>query len=107
MEYRSRQTELYNIEQLKQNAYDKASKIAALNEFLITEYDKKFRDYFQEVYDAEIHDISSNPFDDSPAGFRLIFKHGRSNPSMWTRISSVQEFVEALVSFFTITEQEL
>ena len=107
VEYQSRQTELYNIEQLRQMAYDKASKIAALNEFLITEYDKKFRDYFQEVYDAEIHDISSNPFDDSPAGFRLIFKHGRSNPSMWTHISSVQEFVEALVSFFTITEQEL
>ncbi len=106
VEYRSRQADLYNIEQQRQIAYDKAKKIASLNEFLISEYDKKFRDYFQEVYDAEIHDISSNPFDDSPAGFRLIFQHGRTNPSMWTHISSVQEFVEALVSFFTITEQE-
>lgn len=107
VEYRSRQAELYNIEQLRQMAYDKATKIGKLYDFLITQYDQKFRDYFQEVYDPDIHDIASGPFDDSPAGFRLLYKHGRSNPSQWTRIFSLSEFTEALVSFFTITEHEL
>ncbi|MDB6082008.1 MAG: hypothetical protein JWO53_1280 [Chlamydiia bacterium] len=107
IEYRSRQAELYHIEQVRQMAHDKASKIARLYEFLINEYDKKFPAYFQEVYDPEIHDIASGPFDDSPAGFRLLYKYGRSNPSQWERIFSLSEFVESLVSFFTITEQEI
>ncbi|HXF28298.1 MAG TPA: hypothetical protein VN457_00480, partial [Chlamydiales bacterium] len=107
VEYQSRKTELYHIEELRRIAYEKASKVGKLHNFLINEYDKKFRDYFQEVYDPEIHDFASGPFDDSPAGFRLLYKHGRSNPSLWTRIFTLSEFVESLVSFFTATEQEM
>jgi hypothetical protein len=107
VEIRTKQTELYHIEQQRQIAYEKAQKIGNLNEFLIQRFDEKFRDYFQEVYDAEIHEISAHPFDDSPAGFRLLYKHGRSNPSLWSLITSVTEFSEALVSFFTLVEQEI
>jgi hypothetical protein len=107
MEYQSRQTELYHINQMREAAHEKATKISRLHQFLIDEYGNLFCHYFQEVYDADLHDIAAGPFDDSPAGFRLIFKHGRSNPSLWTRIMSLPEFVEALVSFFTITESEL
>ena len=89
VEYQSRQADLYHIEQQRQIAYDKAKKVAKLYEFLIDEYDKKFIDYFQEVYDPDLHDITAGPFDDSPAGFRLLYKHGRSNPSQWTRIYSL------------------
>lgn len=107
MEYQSRQTELYHIDKLRQNAHDKATKIAGLHEFLMNQYDRLFFDFFQEVYDADLHDVASGPFDDCPAGFRLLYKHGRANPSLWTRINSLPEFIEALVSFFTITETEL
>jgi hypothetical protein len=107
MEYQSRQTELYHIDKLRQMAHEKAVKIAGLYEFLMGEYDRLFFDFFQEVYDADIHDVAAGPFDDCPAGFRLLYKHGRSNPSLWTRINSLPEFIEALVSFFTITESEL
>lgn len=107
MEYQTQRAEMVNIEAMHRDAHDKASKIAHLHEFLINTYDKKFFDYFQEVYDPEIHDIAQGPFDDSPAGFRLLYKYGRTNPSTWTRIFSAAEFVEALVSFFTITEQEI
>jgi len=107
VEYQSRRTEVYHIEQLRNMAHARASKVAGLYEFLIKTYDAKFFDYFQEVYDPEIHDVAGGPFDDSPAGFRLLYKHGRTNPSQWTRIFSMPEFVEALVSFFTITEQEV
>jgi hypothetical protein len=107
MEYQSRQTELHHIDQVRQIAHERATKVASLHKFLIDEYDQLFSQYFQEVYDADLHDIASGPFDDSPAGFRLIFKHGRSNPSLWTRINSLSEFVDSLVSFFTITENEM
>ncbi|MBS0656245.1 MAG: hypothetical protein JSR46_10740, partial [Verrucomicrobia bacterium] len=107
MEHQSRQTELYHIEQVRSIAYEKATKTAGLYEFLMSQYDKLFYDYFQEVYDADLHDVASGPFDDSPAGFRLIYKYGRSNPSQWVRIYSLPDFIEALVSFFTLTEADL
>lgn len=107
MEYQSRQTELYHIDKMRQMAQEKAAKIAGLHEFLINQYDRLFFDFFQEVYDADLHDVAAGPFDDCPAGFRLLFKHGRANPSLWTRIHSLPEFIEALVTFFTITEAEL
>lgn len=107
MEYQSRQTELYHIDKMRQMAHERAVKIAGLHEFLINQYDRLFFDFFQEVYDADLHDVAAGPFDDCPAGFRLLFKHGRANPSLWTRVNSLAEFIEALVAFFTITEAEL
>lgn len=107
MEYQGRQTELYHIDQVRQQAHEKASKIAALYEFLLQQYDRLFFDFFQEVYDADLHDVAGGPFDDCPAGFRLLYKHGRSNPSLWTRIQSLPDFIESLVSFLTITEADL
>ena len=107
VEYQSRRTEVYHVEQLRNMAHDKAVKFSHLYDILWKTIDEKFFDYFQEVYDPEIHDISSGPFDDSPAGFRLVYKHGRTNPSLWTRIYTLSEFVESLVSFFTLVEQEM
>ncbi|MBS0634508.1 MAG: hypothetical protein JSR37_03495 [Verrucomicrobia bacterium] len=107
MEYQSRQTELYHLDKLRQMAHEKALKLSELYQFLINQYDRLFFDFFQEVYDADLHDVAAGPFDDCPAGFRLLYKHGRANPSLWTRIHSLPEFIEALVSFFTITEAEL
>lgn len=107
MEHQSRQVEQYHIRELCDMASEKANKIAQLHQFLINRYEALLQEYFQEVYDADLHDVQAGPFDDSPAGFRLLYKHGRSNPSLWTRISSLEEYVDALVSFFSITEQEL
>lgn len=107
MEYQSRQTELYHIDKMRQMAHERAVKVAGLQEFLINQYDRLFFDFFQEVYDADLHEVAAGPFDDCPAGFRLLFKHGRANPSLWTRITTLPEFIESLVSFFTITESEL
>jgi hypothetical protein len=107
MEYQSRQVEQYHLKELCDMAAEKANKVAHLHQFLIDEYDRLMKEYFQEIYDADLHDIQAGPFDDAPAGFRLIYKHGRSNPSLWTKITSLDEYVQALVSFFTITEQEL
>ncbi len=107
MEYQSRKTEQYHIQQLCDQIAEKAKRISNIHQFLIDQYDRLLKTYFQEVYDADLHDVDVGPFDDSPAGFRLIYKYGRSNPSLWTPITSLDEFINALASFFTLTEQEL
>lgn len=106
-EYQARQAEQYHIRELCNIAIEKTNKLSRLHQFLIDSYDVLMKDYFQEIYDADIHEVEAGPFDDSPAGFRLIYKHGRTNPSLWTKVTSLDEYIDSLVSFFTITEQEL
>jgi len=107
IEHQSKQAEQYHIQQLYEMAVEKTNKITHLHQFLIDQYDSMLKEYFQEIYDADLHDVQTGRFDDSPAGFRLLYKHGRTNPSLWSKIFSLEEYIEALVSFFTITEQEL
>lgn len=103
-EYQSRRHEFRTLEEMRNDSQTKAKRFAVLFDFLIDRYLGLFRDYFQEVYDADMHDVIAGPFDDSPAGFRLLYKHGRTNTSQWTRIQNPDEFIEALSSFFVTTE---
>ena len=75
--------------------------------FLIKNYSEKFPEYFQEIYDPEVVDRKVAPYDDSPAGFRLVYKHGRSDPSTWTFVSSEKEFIAILSQFFLAVEGDL
>lgn len=107
MEYQTKRNEFYTLEEIRDEINQKAHRLANLHNVITEQYDAIFPNYFQEVYDADMHDVSSGPYDDSPAGFRLLYKYGRSNTSQWTYIRTPNEFVEALVSFFTSTENEL
>jgi hypothetical protein len=104
IEYQTRRNEFYTIETLRNRAQRKAQVYANLFAFLINKFIELFPNYFQEVYDADLHDVDVGPYDDSPAGFRLLFKHGRPNTAVWTRIYNPTQYVEALSSFFTMTE---
>ncbi len=104
IEYQTHRNEFYTIETLRNKAHRKAQVYANLFNFLINRYVELFPNYFQEVYDADLHDVDTGPYDDSPAGFRLLFKHGRSNTALWTRIYNPTQYVESLSSFFTMTE---
>lgn len=106
-EYQVKANEFYLLEELRDAANSKAQVYANLFNIVIDHYDKLFPEHFQEVYDPDIREAPSGPYDDSPAGYRLLFKHGRSNTSQWTPIKSPQEFIDALSRFFTITEREL
>lgn len=88
-------------------AHDAAGVINSLYPFLIKFYSEKFIDYFQEVYDAQMHDMTTTIYDDSPAGFRLLYKHGRVNTALWTLIYTPDEYIDSLCSFFIATEGEL
>lgn len=78
-----------------------------LYNWLVQQYDKKFPEYFQEIYDAEMQNVNVDFYDDSPAGFRLIYKHGRNDPSAWTLIHNAEEYINALLDFFRVTEHSI
>lgn len=106
-EYQSRRGEFNTLEELRDRVHLRARKISeaydVINDLMLS----LFPDYFQEVYDADMHDVKTGPYDDSPAGFRLLYKHGRSNTSQWTMIYHASEFIEALTSFFVAIEHQL
>lgn len=106
-EYRARVNEMRTYEEMRDTARQKAQLFSQLFDFLVDQYMGRFKDYFQELYDADMHDVKAGPYDDSPAGFRLLYKAGRSITSAWTMIRSPAEFVEAISGFFIATENEL
>ena len=106
-EYQIRRHELNRAISERDEVYDKGRKLQGIYPQLITFYGEKIRDYFQEVYDAEMHDVAASPYDDSPAGFRLMYKYGRVQTSLWTMIHSPAEYIQHLTSFFVSTEIDL
>ena len=107
VEYQSRANEFYTLEQMRNQAQAKAELFADLFNHLIDQYDKLFPKYFQEVYDPDLQEARTGIFDDSPAGFRLVYKHGRAHSAQWTRVKTPQEFIDVLANFFMTTETEL
>lgn len=106
-EYRTRRYEFEIIEERHNRCQQLAKRYSNLMNVLVDFYSDLFPRYFQEVYDADMHEISVGPYDDSPAGFRLLYKHGRANTAQWTPIQNPNEFIEALASFFVSTEMEI
>lgn len=106
-EYMTQRNEAHTHAQLRDQAHRKAQQLAHLPNQLVDGYLTLFPSYFQEVYDANIRETVSSIYDDSPAGFRLIYKHGRSDTSQWTMIHGPDEFCQHLASFFIAVEGEL
>ncbi len=86
----------------------KSQRVANLLPQLMEQYIKLFPRYFQEVYDPDMKDIQRQAiYDDSPAGFRLLFKFGRPHPDQWKLIYSKEQFISSLCDFFILTEHEI
>ncbi|MCI5051648.1 MAG: hypothetical protein MRY21_00755 [Simkaniaceae bacterium] len=83
---------------------ERSKKYADFFRFIIHQYYDNFSLYFQELYDPDMHDMDENLFEDSPAGFRLIYKHGRAEPTAWTSIYDAEGYIRSLEDFFYITE---
>lgn len=107
MEYQTRVNELHFIREQYEEWKEKGNALQGLYDTLYRLYVHLFSDYFQEVYDADMQDVSTGLFDDSPAGFRLLYKHGRTQSSQWTFVQNAQEYIDALFSFFTATESQI
>ncbi len=104
------QSRLYHMQiclEMRDKFYIKATNYTSFFSFLIEQYENKFPEYFQEIYDAEMFEFGNLQYDDSPAGFRLVNKHGRSDASLWTFIYDEREWIGALVQFFLAAEHPI
>ena len=91
----------------RDSLYSRGSNYSKLFSFLVKQYDAKFPEYFQEIYDAEMQDFQGVLYDDSPAGFRLVYKHGRPDPSLWTLIYDADQYIDSLLDFFSTVEPQI
>jgi len=106
-EYQSKINEFHTLQEVRDRAHMTAKRFSNFHNQIVTFYIGQFPVHFQEVYDADMLDVTARPFDDSPAGFRLLYKHGRTATAQWTRIDSPAVFIESLASFFTAAEREM
>ena len=93
--------------EIRNRAVRKGDILAELFSRLIQQYDLKLQEYFQEIYDPSIFVSEEAVFDDTPAGFRLVYKHGRADPSLWTQIKTGEEYTNLLRDFFLSIEPEM
>ncbi len=93
--------------EMRDKAAEKADALAGFFSSLIRQYDQKFQDYFQELFDPSLFGEAAHLYEDSPAGFRLVYKHGRTDSSQWTSIHNGEQYIEALRDFFSVVEMDL
>lgn len=107
-EYQARYYHMRSCLELYEKAQSLGEILSQFPSFLIKQYNQKFPEYFQEIYDVEMGEFSQDTtYDDSPAGFRLVYKHGRQDASLWTPIHTSEEFIRSIVDFFKLTEARI
>lgn len=106
-EHQSRYYHMQSCLDRRNEIHSNASHYTNFFNFLIDRYSQKFPEYFQEIYDAEMQDFTGNQYDDSPAGFRLIYKYGRSDASVWQLVRSADQWIEVLIDFFKAVELDM
>ncbi|QVL57743.1 MAG: hypothetical protein KFB93_01320 [Simkaniaceae bacterium] len=92
---------------MRDKAHENAQGLSKFFPFLIEQYSEKFQEHFLEIFDAEAHYTHEALYEDSPAGFRLVYKHGRSDPAAWTFIKDEKEFFDSLRHFFIAVEPQV
>lgn len=103
-EHQARLYHLRSVEDARNVLGEKSRKVSEFFAFMIEKIVKYFPNYFQEVYDAEMQEVDVSAYDDAPAGFRLLYKHGRTHVGAWTFISDTEGYINALKNFFNAIE---
>ncbi len=93
--------------EMRDKAVAKAQAIAEFFSSLLKQYDEKLQEYFQELFDPSLFGEEAHLYDDSLAGFRLVYKHGRADASQWTAIHSSDEYIDSLRDFFSSVERDI
>ncbi|MBM3201445.1 MAG: hypothetical protein FJZ56_03435 [Chlamydiae bacterium] len=76
-------------------------------QFLVDQFLHLFPQYFLELYDPEMFEMQGEIYEDMPAGFRLVYKHGRYDPSVWSLIYTKEEYISSLCDFIHMVEPQL
>ncbi|MBS0628673.1 MAG: hypothetical protein JSS30_00435 [Verrucomicrobia bacterium] len=106
-EHQARVYHMYACLEMRDKWNQKAQNTSNFFSFLIEQIVAKFQEFFQEVYDAEMGEIKGTIYDDSPAGFRLVYKNRRAHVGSWTFIHTKEEYIQALKDFFLAIENPL
>lgn len=103
-EHQARLYQMHACFEKRDQHYANAENLAQFFSFLLKQYDVLFPLHFQEIYDADMSDVTDLSTDDSPAGFRLVYKHGRSQTGSWNFIKTAKDYLQALEGFFLRSE---
>ncbi|MBS0615214.1 MAG: hypothetical protein JSR58_01515 [Verrucomicrobia bacterium] len=106
-EYQARYYHLQACRELVEDFQERAKRFANFFSYLTQQYDRKFPEYFQEIYDPEMAGLQPDAYEDSPAGFRLVYKHGRADASIWSVVRTPEDYIRSLVDFFTLSEASI
>lgn len=106
-EFLSLEISMGSMREKKNALIEKTNRISRALEFFIDRYIESFPKYFQEIFDPKIQKEHLTLYEDSMAGFRLIYKHGREDASLWTAIEKKESYLESLQDFFSSVEKEL
>lgn len=98
---------LQACQDLYKEAQEKEKMIADIFPLLIEQYTAFLKGYFQEIYDPDFTQESAAIYEDRVAGFRLIYKHGRTETTLWTAVYNQEQFVSVLDEFFRAIETPL
>ncbi len=98
---------IQSIIEMRNQLIAQSDALAGLFASLIEQYDEKLQHSFQELFDPALIGEEAHLYDDSSAGFRLVYKHGRADASQWTGIYSGEQYVDCLREFFANTENDL
>lgn len=98
---------LNTLVEMRNQLIAKGESLVGFFSFLIEQYDQKLQESFQELFDPGLIGEEAHLYDDSFAGFRLVYKHGRLDASQWTPIYSGEQYVDSLRDFFSNVENEI
>jgi hypothetical protein len=80
----------------RQEIVEHTNMSSGLPALILSELQLNFPYYFQELYDPEMHEFAGKVYEDSPAGFRLVYKHGTNDPLAWTHIYTKEQYLSCL-----------
>ena len=98
---------LNSILELRSEWVAKAESLTDFFSSLIEQYDLFLQEYFQELFDPSLLGEKAHLYEDSAAGFRLVYKHGRMDASTWTAIHTGEEYINCLREFFSNVENSI
>ena len=103
-EAQSQLSQIRTQQELFETLKEDTQKLSQFYNFMVEQYDQLFKLYFQEIYDPDMRDVKESLYEDSPAGFRLVYKYGRAEPSVWKAIRNEKEYIKMLSHFFGAVE---
>jgi hypothetical protein len=106
-EYATAMYAVHALVEKSKHLSEEGNSLSQLFSQLMHGFDQLIPESFQEIFDPSLATDLSDMIDDSPAGFRLAFKHGRTASSQWTFIRSSAEFIDSIREFFAYAEREL